>query len=134
MGFKNGAFATLWNVDKENNKLINFYEKYADISVAISKKDKADDSYKTDFSSRVRCIGKAFETLKSVQLAEKDRIKLLEVEVTNSYDKDKKVLYTNYICWNLEPAGNVQKLAPQQPEVIGDMQPLDDMDSSGLPF
>ena len=134
MGFKNGTFATLWNVDKQNQKLINFYEKYAEISVAISKKDKATNAYKTEFSGRVRCIGKAFETLKSLALAEKDRVKLNEVEVTNSYDQVKKVTYTNFICWDLEPVGSVQKQAPQQPEVIGDMQPLDDMESSGLPF
>lgn len=133
MGFRNGTFATLWNVDKQNGKLINFAEKYADISVSTSRKN-AQSQYETDFTGKVRCFGHALEVLKSVQLAEKDRVKLLEVDVTNTYDKVKKTMYHNYTCWDLEVASNAPKKAPDQPEVVGDFTPVDQLPSGELPF
>lgn len=133
MAFKNGAFATLWNVDKQNQKLINFYDKYADIQISTSKKN-SQNRYENDFMGKVRCFGHALEVLKSVQLAEKDRVKLLEVEVTNKYDAATKKTYMNYTCWDLEVPANTPKKAPEQPEVIGDFTPVDELPSGELPF
>lgn len=133
MAFKNGAYGTLWNVDKGTSTLINFYEKYAVISVSTSRKNK-DGKYETDFSGKVRCIGKAFEKLNSVILNEKDKIKFLEVDVTNKYNADTKTMKVTYNCWDLEIQGNPKPKPATQPEIMPDLEPLDDSDDSGLPF
>lgn len=133
MAFKNNAFATLWNIDKENKKVAKFSDKYADIQVTTSKKNK-DGKYETDFTGKVRCFGKALETLQELQFTEKDKVKLVEVEVNNKYDPIKKQTYINYICWELEPVGDKPKQAPKV-EVVGDapeLTPFDDL--KGLPF
>ena len=102
MAFRNNAIATLWN-NNDWGTVIKFSDKYADIQMSTQKKNRLTNEYETDFSSKVRCLGKAFETLKTLELREKFRIKLLDVEVTNKYDKEKKVMYVNYLVWDLEP-------------------------------
>ena len=131
MGFKNQCFCTVWT-NKFTNKVIDKYEKYAEVSITIRK--KKDNGYETDFSGKVRFVGKAFQIIKDIELAEKDRLKLLEVEVTNRYDKQRQTTYTNYICWDFECLNDVKQSAPQEPEVIGELQPLEDMGLDGLPF
>lgn len=134
MGFKNNCFATAWT-NKATNKVIDKFEKYAEVQLTTSK--KKDNTYETDFSGKVRFVGKAFTAIKDIELAEKDRLKLLEVEVTNKYDKDRRTTYTNYVCWDFECVNEPKKSAPQQPEVVGEMTPLDDMfddNLGGLPF
>ena len=134
MGYKNNCFCTAWE-NKATNKVINKYEKYAEVQLSTSK--KVDGQYKNDWSDKVRFVGKAFEKIKDIELAEKDKIKLLEVEVTNKYDKERKLTYTNYVCWDFECIDTPKQSAPQQPEVVGEITPLDDMfddNLSGLPF
>ncbi len=135
MGFKNSCFCTVWN-NKETGKVVQLFEKYAEVTVSTSKKSQtAKNGYETDFNGRVRFIGRAFEKIRTMALAEKDRLKLLEVETTNYYDKAKGKLYTNHICWDFEPAES-KNTAPRQPEVIeqrGTLQSLDDIDGE-LPF
>lgn len=133
MGFKNSCFCTVWN-NKESGKVVQIFEKYAEVMISTSKK-KQNCQYETDFNGRVRFIGEAFEKIRTMALAEKDRLHLLEVETTNYYDKAKGKLYTNHICWDFEPAER-KNTAPRQPEVIeqhSNFQSLDDIDG-GLPF
>ena len=135
MGFKNSCFCTVWN-NKETGKVVQLFEKYAEVTVSTSKKSQtAKNGYETDFNGRVRFIGRAFEKIRTMALAEKDRLKLLEVETTNYYDKAKGKLYTNHICWDFEPAES-KNTALRQPEVIeqrGTLQSLEDIDGE-LPF
>ena len=133
MAFKNNAFATLWNIDKDAKKVAKIYDNYADIQVTTSKKNKS-GKYETDFSGKVRCFGKALQTLKDFTFTEKDRIKLIDVEVSNKYDAVRKQTYINYVCWELEPVGEQQKQAPKV-DIVDDgaeLTPLDEID--GLPF
>lgn len=123
MGFKNNCWCTCW-ANKETGEVVQFQEKYADISISINKK-QSDGSYKADFQGKVRFLGKAFEKLKTLAIAEKDRLHLLEVEVTNYYDKAKGKLYTNAICWDFEPVDSA-KAKPKQPEVVGATKGEDD--------
>lgn len=133
MGFKNNCFCTVWS-NKAINKVIDKHEKYAEVQVTTSKKNK-EGQYETDFTGKVRFVGEAFNKIKDIELAEKDRIKLLEVEVTNKYDKERRTTYTNYVCWDFECVDKPTKSAPQQPEVVGDLQPLDDIfPDDSLPF
>lgn len=133
MGFANGRYATAWT-DRNTNKVLNIFEKYAEVQLTTSKK-KQDGTYETDFSGRCRFVGKSFEKIRRLDLREKDRLKLLEVEVCNRYDKEKKTTYNTYIVWDFEMVENRQPTAPQT-EVVGGgrkMQAIGDIDCE-LPF
>lgn len=133
MGFANGRYATAWT-DRSTNKVLNIFEKYAEVQLTTSKK-KQDGTYETDFSGRCRFVGKSFEKIRRIDLREKDRLKLLEVETTNRYDKEKKTSYNTYIVWDFETVENRQPTAPQT-EVVGggrNMQAIGDVDCE-LPF
>jgi hypothetical protein len=132
MGFRNGCYATAWT-DKQTNKVLNVFERYAEVQITTSKK-KQDGTYETDFSGRVRFVGKSFEKIRRVDLREKDRLKLLEVETCNRYDKEKKRSYDTFIVWEFETAESRQPTAPQT-EVVGGrkMESIGDIDAE-LPF
>ena len=134
MGYKNNCFATAWT-DKQTKKVVNIFDKYAEVLMTTSKKNEnARNGYETDFSGRVRFIGRAFEKIRTMALAEKDKLKLLEVETTSRYDTQKQRQFTNFICWDFEPADG-KPTAPRQPEVIeqrGGLQSFDD--DTELPF
>lgn len=101
MGFRKDGFATVWQVKQGNGN-------YTDVRISTSKKNKQTDQYETDFSGFVRFVGDAHKNASG--LKEKDRIKIGDCEVTNSYDKEKKVTYTNYAVFGFEMAdGSVPK-------------------------
>lgn len=129
MAFRNGAYAVVWQVNKGNGN-------YTDVRISTSKKNKQTDQYETDFSGFVRFIGTAHQNAGS--LKEKDRIKIGDCEVTNSYDKEKKVTYTNFAVFNFEdangngaPTNNNQKQQPKKDD--GFMNIPDGIDEE-LPF
>lgn len=95
MAFRNGAYAVVWQVKKGNGN-------YTDVRLSTSKKNKQTDQYETDFSGFVRFIGTAHQN--AGNLKEKDRIKIGDCEVTNSYDKEKNVIYTNFAVFSFEDA------------------------------
>jgi hypothetical protein len=136
MGFANGKYATCWT-DRNTNKVLNLFEKYAEVQITTSKKKKDGDkeTFETDFSGRVRFVGKSFDKIKRIDLREKDRLKLLEVETCNRYDKEKKRSYESFIVWDFETVENRQPTAPQT-EVVGGgrkMESIGDIDCE-LPF
>jgi hypothetical protein len=133
MGFANGRYATAWT-DRNTNKVLNIFEKYAEVQLTTSKKKK-DGTYETDFSGRCRFVGKSFEKIRRIDLREKDRLKLLEVETTNRYDKERKTTYNTYIVWDFETVENRQPTAPQTEVVRGGrkMESIGDIDCE-LPF
>lgn len=129
MGFRTGAFATVWEVKKGNGN-------YTDVRLSVSKKNKQTDQYETDFSGFVRFVGTAHQNAGS--LKEKDRIKIGDCEVTNSYNKEKNVTYTNFAVFTFEDgngnnANTNQK--PQQNSKKNDFMSIpDEIDDSELPF
>lgn len=98
MGFRTGAYATIWEVKPSAN--------YSDVKISISKKNKQTEKYEQDFGGYVRFIGDAHKKVAS--LKEKDRIKLGDCDVTNTYDKEKKVMYTNYALFTFETTDGSQ--------------------------
>lgn len=96
MGFRNGAYATIWEV-----KPVSDTNTKARISV--SRKNKQTGQYETDFSGFVEFIGTAAAS-KALTLKEKDRIKLGDVDVSNKYVKEKNVTYTNFKIFSFEDA------------------------------
>lgn len=94
MGFRAGAYATVWEVNPKNDK-------NTIVRISTSKKDKTTGTYEQDFSGFVAFVGKD-AAAKAAQLHEKDHIKLGDVDVTTKYDKEKKITYTNYACFSFE--------------------------------
>lgn len=79
MGFRANAWATVWEVT-EGNYGVNG-------RISTSRKNK-DGEYVTDFSGFVTFYGPAAEAAK--KLSERDRIKIVSCDVTNSFNKDTK--------------------------------------------
>ena len=54
MGFKNNAFAKVWDVTKKDG--------FVNLRISTSYKDKKTEEYKTDFSGFAKLIGQAKDT------------------------------------------------------------------------
>ena len=93
MGFRSGAYATVWEVRNGNGN-------WTDVKLSISKKSRQTGEYETDFSGYVRFIGDAAS--KATYLGDRARIKIGECEVTNHYNKEKGVTYTNFAVFSFE--------------------------------
>ena len=121
MGFREGAFATIWEITDE--------KKYASVKLSISRKDKESGEYKKDFSGIVRFIGNAYKTVKNRD--PETRIKLGACDVTNHYDKEKERLYTNYAVFECEVLQAQKKNKDLDEETKNDEISSDEED---LPF
>lgn len=93
MGFKPNAWATVWSVDPSPKG------SSTKVRLSTSKKNK-DGKYEQDFSGFCLFIGDAHTG--AAKLAEKDRIKIGDCEVTTLYDKEKGKEYVNYKVYNFE--------------------------------
>ena len=91
--FSVGSYAKIW-------KIKEISDKYSDIRISTSKKDKATEQYEQDFGAFVRMVGQAHEQMS--YLSEGDKFKILRCGVTNKYDKEKNVTYTNYVIFEIE--------------------------------
>lgn len=93
MGFRSGSYAKVWRFEDKGN--------YAVVEISTSKKNKQTDQYETDFNSKfTRFIGQAHTDILALQDGVK--IKLGEVEVTNSWNKETKQGYTNFLVYTFE--------------------------------
>ena len=101
--FANGAYATIWEVNRGKG---NYYE------VRLSTSKKKDGTYEQDFSAMVRFVGSAANVVAS--MGKKDRVKIGSCGVTNSYNKEKGVLYTNYVVFECENVSNTKGSAGAQ--------------------
>lgn len=98
MGFRNGAYATIWEVNPTSQTMTK-------VRISTSKKDKQTGNWETDFSGFVAFVGAKNAEL-AAHLNAKDRVKLGDIDVTTKYDKDKKITYTNFACFGFEMANN----------------------------
>lgn len=93
MGFRSGAYARVWSLEKGNG---NYY--VADMST--SKKD-ANGEYIKDWSNKfVRLVGTAAK--KAESLTAPVNIRIGNCEVSNHYDTDRKIMYTNYVIFSFD--------------------------------
>jgi hypothetical protein len=104
MGFRQGAYAKIWEVDDETGY------KYATCQMSVSRKDKDSGEYKTEFQDGyVRLIGNAYDAIEEY-LEENDiperglSVKISSCDVTNNYDKKKEKLYVNYAVFGMKIA------------------------------
>ena len=100
------------------------------MQLSTSKKSKDGLKYDTDFSGFVNLVGHAHN--KAADLKEGDKIKIGDFEVTNSYNKEKKVTYTNVAVFEYEiPGATTSKNDPPvSNHVTGD----NEEDPDSLPF
>lgn len=122
--FSNNTYAKLWKIEQVQGK--NYYQG----QISTSRKNQQGE-YETDFSaSFVRFVGNAAKTAAS--LKDGDRIHIINCGVTNSYDKEKKVTYTNYIIFECENASNGQQ--PQKKPDPSSFNDVSDAVDEELPF
>lgn len=94
MGFRNGAFASVWSVEPGKGN-------FSKVRLSISRKNR-DGKYEQDFAGFCTFVSQAHA--KAARLKEKDRIRLGDVDVSNSYDKDKKKEYVNFKVFDFDMA------------------------------
>lgn len=129
MGFRNNSFATVWEVRSQN-------EKWTKVRVSISRKNQDSGEYETDFSGWVDFYGTAVAS-KAAKLKEKDRIKLISVDLTNRYDKQQNATFWNPKCFEFEMAdgsGSGSDSAPRQQQRSAAYEGNNAVDDSNLPF
>lgn len=119
MGFRTGAYATVWETRERNGR--------AEARLSITRKQQ-DGTYVQDWSDWVSLFSSAKDLLGAPARA---RIKLGDVDVSNRYDKEKKVTYTNYKLFSYEDPnanGNTGNyIAPNRPDAVAE-------DPDAMPF
>lgn len=94
MGFRKDAYATVWSVESIND--VN-----TKCRISISRKNRQTGEYEEDFSGFVSFFGSA-AAKKALQLKERDRIKLGDVDVRSKYVKEKNTTYYNFNVYSFE--------------------------------
>ena len=90
--FSVGSYAKVWEVK-------TIADKYTDLRISTSKKVE-EGKYVQDFGGFVRLVGKAHQD--GQYLTDGDSFKIVRCGVENSYNKEKKQTYTNYIIFEIE--------------------------------
>ena len=98
MGFRTGALASVWEVTPLS-------ETSTKLKISTSYKNKKTNTYEQDFSGFVLAIGTA-AAQKAALLKSGDKIRLGDIDVSTKYDKEKKVVYTNYRVFSFENNSN----------------------------
>lgn len=104
MGLRMGAYATVWQVEPVSETLTKG-------RISISRKNKASGEYEQDFSGYVSFVG-TLAAKKAASLQERDRIKIGDVDVTNRFDKEKNITYTNFKIFSFEMADDALRNPP----------------------
>lgn len=125
MGFRNGAYATVWEVRNGNGN-------WTDVKLSTSKKSRQSGEYETDFNGFVRFIGDA--SSKAAHLGERSRIKIGECDVTNHYNREKGVTYTNFAVFSFEEVDSNSSSGGGSQQSSGDGFMNYSEDNSDLPF
>lgn len=128
MGFRTNAYATVWEIKPTSNTLTRG-------RISIDRKNKNTGEWEKEFSGYVAFIGTAAAS-KALNLKERDRIRLGDVDVSNHYDKEKNITYTDFKIFSFEDAnGNNSGGTQTQQPVVGD--PIEftvDETAADMPF
>lgn len=125
MGFRKDAYCSVWEIIPEKDTRTK-------VRISTSRRIKDSDKFEQDFSGYVAFVGTA-TAKKAACLKKGSRIKLGDVDVTTSYNAEKKVTYTNYTVFNFEEANTTNTSAVNnepEPAVAVDDGEVDDR----LPF
>lgn len=126
MGFRSGAFAKVWSVEDKGS--------FVKVRLSVSRKNKDTDQYEQTFSGFCSFVGNAKPGAQ--KLHEGDRIKLGDVDVTTTYNKDTKKEYTNFTVFSFEGANdnNAGKSAPAPTSNSVESNPVESDSGDGCPF
>ena len=126
MGFKNGAYATVWEVRPVSDT-------HTKLKLNTRRKMRDSDEYETDFSGFVECYG--METAaKAAQLHERDKIQLGDCDVTNRYDREAQREYVTFKLFSFEKTGRSTGPVDHGEPDVGDPEPAAQRDRKPLPF
>ena len=125
MGFRTNSYCTIWEVTPVSDTMTK-------ARVSTSRKNRKTGEYETDFSGFVAFLGTA-AAQKAARLKEHDRIRLGDVDVTSSYNKERKITYTNFNVYSFDMADDVKGSAKPANQHTVDDGEIDDSDPR-LPF
>lgn len=123
MGFRSNSFAMVFGIEPGKGN-------FTKVRLSVSRKDKNTGEYIQDFSGYCTFIGQAHA--KAARLKEKDRIKLIDVDVSNTYDKEKQKEYVNFKVFDFEMADAVATQRAGSP--AADNPAEGDNDADDMPF
>ena len=118
MGFRQGAYAKVWEVKPNSSG------KSTSVRMSVSKKN-GEGQYEEEFSGYAAFIGTAHT--QAAKLKAGDRIKLGDVDVSSSYNREKRERGFYFKVFSYEPADGPQTT----PRNTG--SPLDAVEDGGLP-
>lgn len=121
--FSNGSYLKIWEEKRASDK-------YADVRATTSRKN-ANGEYEQDFNGFVRLAGKAFTQYKNA--GDKPSLKIARCGVTQTYDKDKKTNFTNFLVFEFEDGGNTTSNNGSSKPAQAASVP-DSLDDEELPF
>lgn len=128
MGFRQGGYAHIWNLENKGN--------YHVAEMSTSKKNKDTDKYETDWSNKfVRLVGTAHQQADTLDISK--NVKIGACDVTNKYDKEKNTTYTNYVIFGFEDAngdGNHTVKATSSKDAGDKFMDIPDNIDEELPF
>lgn len=104
MGFRTGAYAKVWEVTPKSDTMTK-------LQLSVNRKNKQTGEYEQDFSGYAACIGTA-AAHNALSLQRGDTIKIGDCDVSTSYDKQKKIVYTNFKIFSFETEGAKDNKAP----------------------
>jgi len=133
MGFKSGSYAKVWQITPRSSTM-------TELRISTSRKNKESGEYEQDFGGYIRCVGTDCAA-KAAQLAEGDKIRLGDVDVTRRYDKEAQKEYTNFTVFSFErddgsppQAQDAPKTASRQKQQAAPEPAGSDGDTDELPF
>lgn len=104
IGFRNGAYATVWpHRDKDGReRVVNpVSDRLTTARISISVKDRQTGEYRTEFSNFVKFAGTA-AAQKARTLKAKDRIQLIRVDYYQSPGRNEGEYYDNWMVYEFE--------------------------------
>lgn len=128
MGFRTGAFCKVWDVTPISDRKTK-------LRVSISRKNK-EGEYLQEFSDFPVCLGTACAA-KAARLKPGDVIKLGDVDVSNNYNKERKITYYDFKIFSFELDGGAPSgggpVQHTQTKPVDEVDP-DPQDENDLPF
>ena len=122
MGFRSNTYATVWEVQPISDTMTKG-------RISINRKNKQTGEYEQDFSGYVKFVGTAVAK-RALNLQPKDRIKIGDVDVSNRYDKEKRVEYTDFKIFSFEEQDGAGAVQSSSMSVVDDGE----VDNPDLPY
>lgn len=127
MGFRNGAYAKVWEVTPKSEGMTK-------VRLSISYKNKETEQYEEKFTSSVMFVGQACAS-KAAKLTIGDRIQLLMTDVDSPKDEATGKRFYVFKCSDFamsDAPGGTQRA--QVPPAVLQTVDSGDLDDSRLPF